>query len=832
MYSFYGGKQGRTYKLVQHYDSVQQMVELFQQGGSYNEVNYGEYVVIDTIVNNNHYGNPENGIIYRRGLNYTEIFNPNNMPVNAEGTISKEDLDGQTQEKRYYNLGYDDQGNEILIFDDQKFRSTFSTFVQNPGGGAQYVGQIVGPQGQAPELSLIRWSEFLERYQDPAAADMNKNTFELIPPPGVEFDAEGQIVGTIKDTIDYGYLDIKDAYGNITGAYISINIPYSVFRYHAESIEPYEPQEGETHFAQYDTTEKVWKYTNLITEDQISQNHSFYWQYDIKVPKGIRGQDLQASGIYINRALETGDDVQTEDWIDPVTHQPVLDENGDPVTDINYRYYNEYRNYELSAEGTVTRKYIDSWQRTIHKITDNGDLPQYEVVERNTFYRQGTRLAANGLKNGLFLLAVTDGYTSTNPLPPLETFERGKVFTDGSITWQVFEDTVVSPNLITVHYTHGDNDEVRVRLLDDIIINQNNGRIYAKYSDLESLVYLGENQSIIGVDYIDTPWIGPNNVTYTINRIRIKFNTYNYNADGQLIINADYDIDEQGNLIFPTTDIYGRRIQFIDEPFKFVDRIERDPQTREVIVYYNDSTFTSLDVLKGINSIYLENEGSLDQPKYFTVEYDTFIDGEFQREHVSDGPINEIACIQQYGDNIIVLYSDPTVRQNLYRSGVDYAIPNIVFDIPTYDKTTGDDDGNGNLYWINLGSAYRGNHIIGDFSSLTDLQNTYPFGLEKDQYGQIVPEHQDHAGWIATVTNTQTGAVTLYAYNYLGIVSSDPEQAKLNWYTISDISTSTLDPELMLIISKPSTSDPSKPSEKGSSLNQKGYWFVLSERAD
>jgi hypothetical protein len=69
------------------------MVELFQQGGSYNTVNYGEYVVIDTIVNDNHYGNPENGIIYRRGLNYTEIFNPNNLPVNSEGTISKEDLD-------------------------------------------------------------------------------------------------------------------------------------------------------------------------------------------------------------------------------------------------------------------------------------------------------------------------------------------------------------------------------------------------------------------------------------------------------------------------------------------------------------------------------------------------------------------------------------------------------------------------------------------------------------------------------------------------------------------------------------------------------------------
>ena len=39
-YSFYGGKQGRTYHLVEHYDSIHDMVLNFQDGGSYNDVNY------------------------------------------------------------------------------------------------------------------------------------------------------------------------------------------------------------------------------------------------------------------------------------------------------------------------------------------------------------------------------------------------------------------------------------------------------------------------------------------------------------------------------------------------------------------------------------------------------------------------------------------------------------------------------------------------------------------------------------------------------------------------------------------------------------------------
>ena len=61
MYSFYGGKQGRTYDLVAHYDSIKNMVDLFQKGGSYVDANYNEYVIIDTLVRKNEKYNRENG---------------------------------------------------------------------------------------------------------------------------------------------------------------------------------------------------------------------------------------------------------------------------------------------------------------------------------------------------------------------------------------------------------------------------------------------------------------------------------------------------------------------------------------------------------------------------------------------------------------------------------------------------------------------------------------------------------------------------------------------------------------------------------------------------
>lgn len=184
----------------------------------------------------------------------------------------------------------------------------------------------------------------------------------------------------------------------------------------------------------------------------------------------------------------------------------------------------------------------------------------------------------------------------------------------------------------------------------------------------------------------------------------------------------------------------GRRIQYIDEQFKFVDRIETDPLTKDVTAYYNDGTQTTLGVLKSIGDIYVKNEGDLSQPKYLTVQYNNQqMDGSYEEDHINQHPLNDVACIQQYGDNIILLYSDPVVRQSLYRVGTDYAIAKNVYTVPGYDTSTADDDGNGNLYWINLGSIYHSNHVFGSFDSLAQLRQEYPYGFDKNTSGQDVP---------------------------------------------------------------------------------------------
>lgn len=89
--SFYGGKQGFSFVIVENYPSIEEMVTNFKLGANYTVVHYDEYVLINTENKND----PDNGKIFRRGYNYI---------------------------------------NEL--------------------GGAIYIGTIVGPAGKAPMLEL------------------------------------------------------------------------------------------------------------------------------------------------------------------------------------------------------------------------------------------------------------------------------------------------------------------------------------------------------------------------------------------------------------------------------------------------------------------------------------------------------------------------------------------------------------------------------------------------------------------------------------------------------------------------------------------------------
>ena len=146
------------------------MVQCFSQGAkSANEVNYGEYVIIDTIAEMNDRNNLDNGKVFRRGMNVdTEL------------------------------------------------------------AGAEYIGCIVGPEGSSVELSLVHYDDIID--EATGSDEYTVTEHDLIPGEhdGIYEDAIKYAYVTIQD--EYGNIEgtevgfkiptlVQDFYGQAVSPY-------------------------------------------------------------------------------------------------------------------------------------------------------------------------------------------------------------------------------------------------------------------------------------------------------------------------------------------------------------------------------------------------------------------------------------------------------------------------------------------------------------------------------------------------------------------------------------------------------------------------------------
>ena len=172
------------------------MVQCFRKGTkSASEVNYGEYVLIDTMLNMHCQNDPDNGKVFRRGMD-----------------------------------------------------------VLSPLAGAEYIGQIVGPQGDSPEVDILHYDEVIKR---------NPHSQKTYNPIDGDIVPGSYVIGSTRfyeDDIKYVYATVKDAHGNVKGCEIGFRLPTLVQDFEANSINPYTKREAGT--SGFDS-----KYTNLIYED-------------------------------------------------------------------------------------------------------------------------------------------------------------------------------------------------------------------------------------------------------------------------------------------------------------------------------------------------------------------------------------------------------------------------------------------------------------------------------------------------------------------------------------------------------------------------------------
>ena len=510
MSSFYGGKQGRTYHIVARYDCVnlnnfyteqyrnsfinftegtynkgdrfqkdgeyyfvladngtnltesdltneekvyhiRGMVQQFAKGGAYTEANYGEYVLIDTIFNLNHKSDLENGLLYRRGFDY-------NQSLNEKPNIN--------------NSNYYDNGN--LIKD--VWQAAWDAWVQKPGAGAIYVGQIVGPQGDSPEVVPVEWDESFAINSVQGSFSKGKDIIDE------------EIV--YNDEIRIGSYTERDSDGNVTGAKIAFDIPQTIFDPPSININ------GTT-------------YQGFAEENDISEDHPFYYKWNFYMPQAT---DFE---LETGQAIGSGTDGQGNSIVDEDTYitykvNNVYDENEDELIEVEHLGRWPYRVIDNIYLPQVNRNFVIFDSENEENITANiGDLYNFNISSEDDNYL----ICAVCIQSGLINSSVPPKINADNNIN--SDYDPGYQSQSNETIWRVVEIPKTAPaNSLIVNYKAGINSEFynQLRSVDYFTLAEN-GDLYVKYSDsLDEVFKLGNinglrsitiNDNGILVEYIN-----------------------------------------------------------------------------------------------------------------------------------------------------------------------------------------------------------------------------------------------------------------------------------------------------------------------------------------
>ncbi len=724
--SFYGGKPGRSFIIKDRFESVADMVAAFKQGADYKKAWYDECVIIDTH-NKNH---PDNGKIYRRGMDYTadmggalyigQIVGPRaGTPYIHINTLkevedhSKEQL--QEWEYRQYPTGKGDDGHY-----------TFST------GGDQ--------------IGIFEFNE--------------KENGGLVP--GKEDGVE-----TYHDTIRWTWCNIrKDDDEAGTVVYVGFEIPYFVEDFISHRVSNYD-----------ENGDYVDDPTAATRID--SKEHPYYEKWDLSIPRGIKGDALrnlrvivptegdkgklyQPSALTINEDGSASIGVAGYPGIDEdisgerqilVYDLYLFDkkESPEPIT-FYLGDYNKIEEITLDDDGTVTIQYTHDdntvFERKIRWITDttlspdtgvfrveyNNGTPAFETtldwIKDINFDEDGTVHYLHTKDNFDEIEEQLIKWVTESALDP-ETGEYHMNFNNGEpyeTTLDWIKDINVDPDG-TVHYLHTKNgtDEVErnlIKWVNEVTLNNVTGEFRMKFNY--------GNDLVVNLDWIDNITVDDTTGEITVHHVNGNRNEI---LDTKLIFLTKAEITDDGIVTFysNTDKTYTLKQVGSDEDFhvkmvtdiKLATGLEQD---HRINVFYNTAPETGVPIGDAINYI-------------------------------------EDMVVREEDYHLLVLFNDPSHRSDgsgLDPNGVDANGNKWVNNVTKSDGT----QLGARIYWRDLGTIKDQSGILvglnlsdndlGGQDILDYLNAQYPTGLHGDGI--------DHK--IVTYAATESDEKEFYAFDY------------------------------------------------------------------
>lgn len=797
------------------------MIQCFSQGGVTTDVvNYGEYVIIDTLDKNS----PENGKIFRRGLNYD------------------------------YNAA------------------------TNPYAGGEYIGQIVGPRGDSPEVYVDDFSDIVAE-GGPAELKYNMSNGGVIS--GIETlkinkdEATGEETvdengSVFNDSIKYTWVNIKDEFGSVTGCKIGFVFPHLSLIVTGKSVDPY--------YNRSHSTSANFENVNLAKRID-SGKHPYYAQWHISIPKGIKG-DMSTGLKVVNGYAKSGaayysnvactnkvgnlnSEVQVNfsNYKDShTTSMPITDPNNSSVTryvknaDIHrkvliyketnfdrvatgdYEYifigdYNMIEEVSLSEDGILTVSYNhDDAKELEHpirwidemQVSDNGTLKVVyntktnNVQDTDVFNQILTWINSITLDNdGNFAIKYNNDKpdfnavikwvenitfndngnfaltfnTDKNNVPSLTknikwvknvtfeddgdfelTFNNGDAAVTKNIKW-VNDVTLDDKGNFKLTFNNNDNPVIKVIKWVDNVTFDDNGNFKMTFNNgaapITQVVRWIDNISLdtttgkFTVNYNDgsTPYIS--NVIPWVNKVTLNNNgTFTvYYKDG-------------------TSQTQSEKLKWINSA-----KVENG----QLVFSYNtsDEAFRSGKILKGISNVEILTKDSTGLEGSGTqkvkVTYNTNTNGVADSEIVGN-PLNYImeAVVTEtitdssksnvLGSHLLILYSDPAYRAQLKAAGKCVKYPSTKFNAVRDD-------------WYDMGDvrgAAGGLHII---STLTRAEATAT--LTPGNPPETITGNPEYAGWFYVIDEDPK---ILCYYDYI----------KQEWIEFGAIGENLVDPSAII----------------------------------
>lgn len=327
-YTFDNGSGGPLY--------AEGMKQCFEKGGeTVSEVGYGEYVIIDTIFGLGEFTNPDNGKVYRRGMNYDDgilggaefigqIVGPKGSSPELEMHTVKEVLDHTESSFRQYKPKL---GGSL----DGITPGLFFTFIK-----------VDNPEGRPIHKKYYELVETIERIDydtifnpkrehlyeknnnfyvlsEDEETNRNKVYYDCIFKESVDQEVNTSKIYYTKqetlnnDTIDYSWATVRDNHGNITGAWIGFKFPYLVPEIYGQWRSPYYTQQdydlGRINDLSLIGTRinEIDNFDLFIDNEADSSDrdpnhgdtgHPFYRRWKLQIPEGIQGKSSTELKIY------------------------------------------------------------------------------------------------------------------------------------------------------------------------------------------------------------------------------------------------------------------------------------------------------------------------------------------------------------------------------------------------------------------------------------------------------------------------------------------------------------------------------------------------------